>query len=60
MSEEEASPPAPLQGERGDSKLRGCDSPVLTIRVIRVIRVFFTYPPFCPTDFTDFVCIVLS
>ena len=26
MSEEEASPPAPLQGERGGSKLRGCDS----------------------------------
>ena len=25
MSEEEASPPAPLQGERGGSKLRGCD-----------------------------------
>ena len=26
MSEGEASPPAPLQRERGDSKLRGCDS----------------------------------
>ena len=39
MSEGEASPPAPLQGERGGSKLRGCDSQDRAIQTISVISV---------------------
>ena len=34
-----ASPPAPLQGERGGSKLRGCDSQDRAIQTISVISV---------------------
>ena len=35
----EASPPTPLQGERGGSKLRGCDSQDRAIQTISVISV---------------------
>ena len=37
--EEKASPPAPLQGERGGSKLRGCDSQDRAIQTISVKSV---------------------
>ena len=37
--EGEASPPAPLQRERGDSKLRGCDSQDRGIQTISVKSV---------------------
>ena len=39
MSEEEASPPAPLQGERGGSKLKGCDGQDRAIQTISVKSV---------------------
>ena len=39
MSEGEASPPAPLQGERGGSKLRGCDSQDMGIQTKSVKSV---------------------
>ena len=39
MERKKASPPAPLQGERGGSKLRGCDSQDRAIQTISVISV---------------------
>ena len=39
MERKKASPPAPLQGERGGSKLRGCDCQDRAIQTISVKSV---------------------